>query len=58
MTKARPFTQMVVFGIGDRLWFPLLIDLKEEILKEFNCSRFDVHPSSTKMYYDLRRQYY
>ena len=22
VTKAGPFTQMVVFGIGDRLWFP------------------------------------
>ena len=37
---------------------PQLIDLREEILKEFHYSRFAVHPSGTKMYRDLRRQYY
>ena len=33
-------------------------DLREEILREFHCSRFSVHPGGTKMYQDLRRQYY
>ena len=33
-------------------------DLREEILREFHYSRFSVHPSGTKMYQDLRRQYY
>ena len=37
---------------------PQLNDLREEILREFHCSRFAVHPSGTKMYQDLRRQYY
>ena len=37
---------------------PQLTDLREEILREFHCSRFSVHPGSTKMYQDLRRQYY
>ena len=37
---------------------PELTDLREEIIKEFHCSRFDVHPCSMKMYQDLRRQYY
>ena len=37
---------------------PQLIDLREEILREFHCSRFAVHPGGTKMYQDLRRQYY
>ena len=37
---------------------PQLIDLREEILKEFHCSRFSMHPGGTKMYQDLRRQYY
>ena len=32
--------------------------LREEILREFHCSRFAVHPSGTKMYQDLRLQYY
>ena len=37
---------------------PHLTDLREEILKEFHCSRFAVHPGGTKIYQDLRRQYY
>ena len=37
---------------------PQLTDLREEILREFHCSRFAVHPGGTKMYRDLRRQYY
>ena len=37
---------------------PQLTDLREEILREFHCSRFVVHPGGTKMYQNLRRQYY
>ena len=37
---------------------PRLTDLREEILREFHCSRFVVHPGGTKMYRDLRHQYY
>ena len=37
---------------------PQSTDLREEILTEFHCSRFVVHPGGTKMYRDLRRQYY
>ena len=37
---------------------PQSTDLREEILREFHCSRFTVHPGGTKMYHDLRRQYY
>ena len=37
---------------------PQLTDLREEILREFHCSRFVVHPGATKMYRDLRCQYY
>ena len=37
---------------------PQLTDLREEILREFHCSRFSVHPGGMKMYQDLRRQYY
>ena len=35
-----------------------LTDLREEILREFHCSRFTVYLGGTKMYQDLRRQYY
>ena len=41
-----------------RVVVPQLIDLREEILREFHCSRFAVHPGGTKMYLDLRHQYY
>ena len=37
---------------------PWLTDLREEILREFHCSRFAVHPGDTKMYCDLRHQHY
>ena len=43
------------------LWYrgqvvvPQSTDLREEILREFHCSRFAVHPSGTKMYHDIRR---
>ena len=64
---------LVQLGTGDEGWtihsdgslryqgrvvVPQLIDLREEILREFHCSRFDVHLGGTKMYRDLRRQYY
>ena len=41
-----------------RVVVPHSTDLREEILREFHCSRFSVHPGGTKMYQDLRRQYY
>ena len=37
---------------------PQLIDLREEILREFHCYSFAVHPGDTKIYRDLYRQYY
>ena len=37
---------------------PQSTDLREEILREFHCSRFVVHLGGMKMYQDLRRQYY
>ena len=41
-----------------RVVVPQSTDLREEILREFHCSRFAVHPGGTKMYHDLRHQYY
>ena len=58
MTKAGSCTQMVIFGIGDRVVVPQSVDLREEILKEFHCSCFDVHLGGMKMYHDLHHQYY
>ena len=63
----------VPLGTGDEGWIvhadgslryrgrvvvPQLIDLRDEILRKFHCSRFALHPGGTKMYRDLRRQYY
>ena len=60
-------------GIGDEGWaihtdcnlrymgkvvVPQLADLREEILREFHCSRFVLHRGGMKMYHDLRHQYY
>ena len=42
-------------GYRLRVVVPQLTDLREEILREFHCSRFVVHPSGTNMYQDLRR---
>ena len=36
-----------------RVVVPQLTDLREEILREFHCSRFVVHRGGTKMYQDL-----
>ena len=41
-----------------RVVVPQLADLREDILREFHCSRFFVHPGGIKMYRDLHRQYY
>ena len=41
-----------------RVVVPQLTNLREEILREFHYSRFAVHPGGTKMYQDLRHQYY
>ena len=41
-----------------RVVVPQSTDLREEILKEFHCSQFAVHPGGMKMYHDLHRQYY
>ena len=63
----------VQFGTGDGGWaihtygslqyrgrdmVHQLTDLREEILREFHCSQFAMHPGGTKMYHDLHRQYY
>ena len=37
---------------------PQLADLRDEILREFHCSRFAMHPIDTTMYHDLQRLYY
>ena len=42
----------------ERVFVPSNKQLREEILKEHHCSSFAVHPSSTKLYQDIKRQYW
>ena len=37
---------------------PQSVDMRKEIHWEFHCSYFVVHLGGTKMYHDLRCQYY
>ena len=53
MTKARPFTQMVVFGIGDD-YGSLVSRSGRGDPQGITLLPFFVHPSGTKMYHDLR----
>ena len=41
-----------------RIVVPRMAYLREEILREFHCSLFAVHPHGTKMYHNLHRKYY
>ncbi|KMQ72782.1 hypothetical protein BPMI_01159 [Candidatus Burkholderia pumila] len=41
----------------DRIFLPRNSELKEEVLREAHCSKYNVHPGSTKMYRDLRLKY-
>ena len=42
----------------NKLCVPNDAQVKEEVMKEAHHSRFTVHPGETKMYHDLKRQYW
>jgi hypothetical protein len=42
----------------ERLVVPKKEALKEKILDEAHTSRYSIHPGSTKMYHDLRQQFW
>jgi hypothetical protein len=42
----------------DRLVAPKKKALKKKILDEAHTSRYSIHPGSTKMYHDLRQQFW
>ncbi|XP_024172170.1 uncharacterized protein LOC112178219 [Rosa chinensis] len=44
--------------LNHRLYVPDRVDLRGEILRQGHRSRYIVHPGSTKMYRDLRRQFW
>ena len=42
----------------DRMWIPRHGDLRDRILDEAHKSRYSIHPGTTKMYQDLKRDYW
>ncbi|RVW40482.1 Transposon Ty3-G Gag-Pol polyprotein [Vitis vinifera] len=47
-----------ILRFGTRLCVPNDEDLKRELLEEAHCSKFAIHPGGTKMYKDLRQNYW
>ena len=41
-----------------RIWIPHVPELKNEILHEAHNSKFSIHPGSTKMYRDLKQNFW
>lgn len=41
-----------------RLFAPEILELRNEVLRESHCSSYMIHLGGTKMYYDLRRQFW
>ncbi|KAL8093144.1 hypothetical protein AgCh_035145 [Apium graveolens] len=44
-----------LYRFSSRVWIPNVTELKNEVLQEAHNSRFSIHPGSTKMYQDLKR---
>ncbi|RVW70653.1 Retrovirus-related Pol polyprotein from transposon 17.6 [Vitis vinifera] len=47
-----------ILRFGTRLCVPNDEDLRRELLEEVHCSKFAIHPGGTKMYKDLRQNYW
>ena len=43
--------------LGTRLFVPNVEELRKEIMKEAHFSAYSIHPSSNKMYHDLKDTY-
>ncbi|GJZ79217.1 putative reverse transcriptase domain-containing protein [Tanacetum coccineum] len=42
----------------DRIWVPLIGDVRTIIMDEAHAMRYSIHPGADKMYYDLREMYW
>ncbi|GJV28815.1 putative reverse transcriptase domain-containing protein [Tanacetum coccineum] len=42
----------------DRIWVPLIGDVRTMIIDEAHATRYSIHPGADKMYYDLRDMYW
>ncbi|KAL8103729.1 hypothetical protein AgCh_028072 [Apium graveolens] len=47
-----------ILRFSSRTWIPHVPELKNEILQEARNSRFSIHPGSTKMYRDLKQNFW
>ncbi|KAL8098310.1 hypothetical protein AgCh_031179 [Apium graveolens] len=47
-----------ILRFSSRIWIPHVPELKNEILQEAHNSRFSIHPRSTKMYRDLKQNFW
>ena len=47
-----------VLRFSSRIWIPNVPELKSEILHDAHNSRYSIHPRSTKMYQDLKKNFW
>ncbi|KAL8088909.1 hypothetical protein AgCh_038612 [Apium graveolens] len=47
-----------MFRFSSRIWIPNVSELKNKVLREAHNSRFSIHPGSTKMYQDLKKNFW
>ena len=47
-----------IWRYGTRLCVPNDGDLRRELLEKAHCSKFAIHPGKTKMYRDLKQNYW
>ena len=43
---------------ASRIWIPNVVELKEEIMRDAHNSKYSIHPGSTKMYRDLKENFW
>ena len=47
-----------ILRFASRTWIPNVAKLKEEILRDAHSSKYSIHPGSTKMYRDLKENFW
>ena len=47
-----------IFQFSSRIWIPNVPELKQEVLQEGHNSRYSIHPGSTKIYQDLKQNFW
>ena len=44
--------------MGNRIWVPLVGDLRDKIMNEAHKAKYTMHPGSDKMYQNLKSNYW